>query len=227
MRLKKELLKSNVVVSEYRIAKILKKYNLVAKLGRKPTKKQQRPIATQYIEENLIKDKFNVVTPNYLYCADITELKYKGGNKIFVSGIIDVATRRIVGWCISRHQRQDIVQNAFKMAITTNPIRPEGAIFHSDRGCQYTALATKKLIEENNFRKSMSRPGTPSDNQPIESFWKTLKTELPDIRQLRYSEARKTIADYIENYYNARRLHSSINYMSPNNFFTLQCVHFS
>lgn len=85
-----------------------------------------------------------------------------------------MATRRLVGWDIAKHQRQEIVQNAFKMAIGRNPNIPDGAVYHSDRGCQYTAKKTKQLVEKNEFRKSMSRPGTPSDNQPIESFWKIL-----------------------------------------------------
>lgn len=76
---------------------------------------------------------------------------------------------------IAKHQRQEIVQNAFNMAVGRNPDRPKGAVYHSDRGCQYTAKKTKELVEQNGFRKSMSRPGTPSDNQPIESFWKTLE----------------------------------------------------
>lgn len=106
-------------------------------------------------------------------------------------GIIDVATRRIVGWSISRTQTQKIVQDSLKMAVGRNPDRPNGAIFHSDRGCQYTAKKTKELVEKLGFRKSMSRPGTPSDNQPIESFWKTLKCELPSLSFLKFEEAER------------------------------------
>jgi len=83
-----------------------------------------------------------------------------------------VATRRIVGWSIAKHQTQRLVQEAIVMAIGRNPNRPNGAVYHSDRGCQYTAKKTKQLVEQNGFRKSMSRPGTPSVNQPIVSFGK-------------------------------------------------------
>lgn len=117
----------------------------------------------------MIKDKFAVTDPNHLWCSDITELKCHH-QSIYICGVIDVATRRLVGWDIAKHQRQEIVQKAFKMAIGRNPDRPAGAVYHSDRGCQYTAKKTKQLAEQNGFRKSMSRPGTPSDNQPIESF---------------------------------------------------------
>ena len=223
IRIRKELLHSGIDVSEYKIARIMKKYGLEAKSGRTGKTKRSKPTEKQYIEENLIKDKFAVTDPNYLWCSDITELKCHH-QSIYVCGVIDVATRRLVGWDIAKHQRQEIVQNAFKMAIGRNPDRPVGAVYHSDRGCQYTAKKTKQLVEQNGFRKSMSRPGTPSDNQPIESFWKTLECELPDIHHLTFEEAERKIVEYIELYYNSERLHSGINYSIPNRFFTLLSV---
>ena len=113
------------------------------------------------------------------------------------------------------------------MAVGRNPIRPKGAVYHSDRGSQYTAKQTKELVERYGFRKSMSRPGTPSDNQPIESFWQTLKRELPDIRQLPYEDAKRAVVEYIELYYNSSRLHSGIGYRIPNDFFSVLSVHSS
>ena len=223
IRIRKELLHSGIDVSEYKIARIMKKYGLEAKSGRTGKTKRSKPTEKQYIEENLIKDKFAVTDPNYLWCSDITELKCHH-QSIYVCGVIDVATRRLVGWDIAKHQRQEIVQNAFKMAIGRNPDRPVGAVYHSDRGCQYTAKKTKQLVEQNGFRKSMSRPGTPSDNQPIESFWKTLECELSDIRHLTFEETERKIVEYIELYYNSERLHSGINYSIPNRFFTLLSV---
>ena len=223
IRIRRELLTRKIDVSEYRIARILKAHGLSAKSGRAGKKRKPKPTEQQYIEENLIKDKFDVEIPNYLWCSDISELKcYR--SKIYVCGIIDVATRRIVGWSISRNQTQKIVQDSLIMAVGRNPDRPDGAIFHSDRGCQYTARKTKELVEKLGFRKSMSRPGTPSDNQPIESFWKTLKCELTSLSFLKYEEAERRIIEYIEMYYNADRLHSGINYHIPNEFFTLLSV---
>ena len=126
---------------------------------------------------------------------------------------------------MERHQRQAIVQDAFLMAVGRNPKRPEGAVFHSDRGCQYTAKKTKDMVEKYGFHKSMSRPGTPSDNQPIESFWQTLEREMPDIRHLSFEQAKLVLLEYIELYYNASRLHSGIGYQIPNDFFTIFSVH--
>jgi len=196
---------------------------LIAKGGSPKKKKSRRLVIEQYIEENLIVDKFSITTPNELWCSDITELKYKYG-KLYLCGIIDVATRRIVGWSVSKTETQKLVQDAFKMAIGRNPEVVENAIYHSDRGPQYTAKKTKKLIEKSGFRKSMSRPGTPSDNQPIESFWHTLEVEMPDIRHLNFEDAARTIVGYIELYYNSIRMHSGIKYLIPNELFTLRCV---
>ncbi len=226
IRIRRALLLKNIAVSENKIARILKKHGLEAKSGRKGRKKAPKPTEEQYIEENLIKDKFEVIIPNCLWCTDITELRCKGC-KVYICGIIDVATRRIVGWSISKTQTQKLVQDALEMAVGRNPNRPDGAVYHSDRGCQYTAKKTKAMVERYGFRKSMSRPGTPSDNQPIESFWKTLECEMPDIRHLTFEEASRAIVEYIELYYNSSRLHSGINYCIPNDFFTLLPVHFS
>ena len=224
IRIRKALLEKGIDVSEYRIARILKENGLQAKSGRRGKRKQQKPTEQQYIEENLIVDKFAIKEANYLWCSDITELVCKG-SKLYVCGIIDVATRRIVGWSIAKHQRQELVLDSIRMAVGRNPNRPRGAVFHSDRGCQYTAKRTKELVEICGFRKSMSRPGTPSDNQPIESFWRTLEVEMPDIRHLNFEEARRTIVHYIDLYYNSARLHSGISYTTPNRFLTLLSVH--
>ncbi len=226
IRIKKALSNENIQVSESKISRILKENGLEAKSGRNRKKRQPKPTEQQYYEENLIKNKFEITTPNYLWCTDITELRCKG-SKVYICGIIEVATRRIVGWSIDKTQTQKLVQDALEMAVGRNPDRPDGAVYHSDRGCQYTAKKTKEMVEKYGFRKSMSRPGTPSDNQPIESFWKTLECEMTDIRHFTFKEAQRTIVNYIELYYNSERLHSGIDYAIPNEFFTLLCVHYS
>ena len=218
IRIKKELAREGVCLSENKISRILKENGLVAKSGRTGRRKVAKPTEEQYIEENLIKNKFEIDIPNYLWCSDITELECKG-SKVYACGIIDVATRRLVGWSIKHHQRQDIVQEAFHMAVGRNPDRPRDAVYHSDRGSQYTAKKTKELVEKYGFRKSMSRPGMPSDNQPIESFWRTLECEMPDIRHLTFEAASRVLVKYFEFYYNSDRLHSGIGYLTPNEYF--------
>ena len=112
IRIRRELLLKGIKISEYRISNILKRNGLTAKTGRKCKTKKPKPTEKQYIEENLIKDKFRITEPNYLWCSDIKELKCLRW-KVYICVIIDVATRRIVGWSISR----TIVQDAFTMAI--------------------------------------------------------------------------------------------------------------
>ena len=223
IRIRHALADEGIQISEYRIGRILQKNGLTAKAGRKRQYRRKKPAEQQYIEENLLDDKFSVMQANYLWCSDITELQCKG-SKLYVCGIIDVATRRIVGWSIGRNQTQILVQDALRMAAGRNPVIPEGAVYHSDRGSQYTAKRTKQMVEEYGFRKSMSRPGTPSDNQPIESFWHTLETELGNLKAYSYEEATRKIVEYIELYYNSSRIHSGIAYLIPNHFFTLLSV---
>lgn len=224
IRIRKQLQLQGIRVSEAKIARVLKQHGLNAKSGRKATRRKPHSKEAVYLEENLVVDKFGVDMPNALWCSDITELKY-GGGKLYVCGVIDVATRRIVGWSIGKTQTQTLVQDAFRMAVGRNPHRPESPIFHSDRGSQYTARKTKELVERCGFIKSMSRPGTPSDNQPIESFWRTLECEMESIRGMSYQQASRCIAAYIELYYNSSRLHSGIGYHIPNEFFTVLSVH--
>ena len=185
IRIRIELQKQNIFTSEHYIAKVLKNNGLKAKSGRSERKNNPKPTKEQYYEENLVKDKFAVAIANKLWCSDITELKCFR-TKLYLCGIIDVATRRLVGWAIDRIQDQTLVQNTFLMAVGRNPDRPKDAVFHSDRGSQFTAKKTKELVEKYGFLKSMSRPGKPNDNQPIESFWHTLETELTDISQMNF-----------------------------------------
>lgn len=185
-------------------------HNLVGKSGRRHRRKAKMP---QSIATNLQHKNIYSYNSNELWCADITELRCKD-KRLYLSGIIDVGTRRIIGWDIQSHMRQDIVHNAIAMAVGRNPQR-KGTIFHSDQGCQYTSHATKELLEKNSLKRSKSKAGRPNDNQVIESFWKTLKLEL-DVKNLKAEQAKRVIVQYIELEYNSTRLHSSIGYMTPN-----------
>ena len=222
IRIKKELANNGIRVSEWKISRIMKKYGLVAKGGRKKSKKQEQQKKVQAKEkimrQNLIIDKFSVTVPNKLWSSDISEFKISG-RKLYVCAIIDVATRRIVGWAIALHMRESIVHNAFKMAYGRNPNLAQQPYYHSDGGAEFTSKETTELVERSGFMKSVSRPGVPQDNQPIESFWKTIKREMPSIRYMNFDEAKMTIVKYIELYYNSARLHSSIGYQCPNDFY--------
>lgn len=214
VRIKKALERDGIIVSEIKISKVLNKNGLVSKYGRPRKRKAPKKTQAEYISENLVKKKFEIKEINKLWCADISELKYKSG-KIFISGIIDVGSRKLVGWDIARHARQEIVQNSIEMAVG-RCLPGEELIYHCDRGCQYTANDTKKLLDNYGIKSSMSRPGSPTDNQPIETFWKTLKTEIDDISKMTFKDAKKTIVKFIELEYNSDRLHSALNFKTPN-----------
>ena len=113
IRIKKALARKGLNLSENKISRILKEHGLAAKSGRTGQRKASKPTEEQYIEENLIKNKFDIVIPNYLWCSDITELKCKG-SKVYVCGIIDVATRRLVGWSVKDINAKILFRKRFK-----------------------------------------------------------------------------------------------------------------
>ena len=147
IRIQKALEFKGIRISQFQIRKILLKHDLIAKSGRRKKHHVDKPTEKQYIEENLIYNKTDVTQINYLWCSDITELTCARNVKLFLCCVIDVASRRIVGSVIGRNQTKDLVMNAFRMAVGRNPKRPGGAIFHSDRGCQYTSKDMKALVE--------------------------------------------------------------------------------
>lgn len=208
-RIKFELAANGITVSRRLISKVLNRNNLIAHSGR--TKKwRRRKAESEYTAEYLAKNKRDCKKFLELVCADITELKCHRG-KLYISGIIDVASRLIVGIQISRNIKQEIVTDAIKDMFGRYG-KPQ--MYHCDRGTQYTALRTKELLTQNNIRISMSRPGSPNDNQYIESFWHTLKKEMGNIGHMPYAQARFNVLEYIR-YYNTRRIHSGIEYKTP------------
>lgn len=212
IRLKKALAKENIQTSEYTISKILKKHNLLAKRGKRrkyPYKKSEQDI----IKENLILGKDTTkLTKNELWVSDITEFRCKHGQKLFLTTILEVATRKIIGFYLSNHVRHEVVKNCLEQAITLTQTTPK--IFHSDRGSQYTSKAIHEYLKEKNIQISMSRPAKPSDNPHIESLWNTIKLELGSLSNYSILEAKKKIVEEIY-YYNYKRMHSAIEYKTP------------
>jgi len=131
------------------------------------------------------------------------------------SSAIDLYSRMVVGWSMADHMRSSLVSNALQMACFKR--RPDkGLYIHSDRGIQYASVEFRKLLDEKGFIQSMSRKGNCWDNAPSESFFHTLKTEWVDDQQYETREqARQSIFEYIEVFYNRQRKHSTIDYMTP------------
>ncbi len=149
-----------------------------------------------------------------LWCSDITYIRTWEG-WLYLAAVIDVASRRVVGWAMADHMRTELVASALRMAIDRRAPSP-GLIFHSDRGCQYTSGEFGALLEGSGIRQSLSRPGQCWDNAVAESFFATLKTELVHLHVWpTRAGARNAIFEFIEVFYNRQRLHSALGYQSP------------
>jgi len=148
------------------------------------------------------------------YAGDITYIATWEG-WAYLATVIDLASRRVVGWALADHMRTELVEEALQMAFLQR--RPgEGAIFHSDRGCQYTSSDYAALARANGVVLSVGRAGECWDNAVAESFFATIKRELIDTRSWpTRAGLRRAVFEYIEGWYNTRRLHSSLGYRSP------------
>ncbi len=213
-RLTKALNKDGFKANEKRVHRIMKKYNIFAK-----TKKKFKVCCTDSkhcfpISPNLVKQNFRASKPNELWLSDITYIATSVG-WLYLAAIIDVCTRKIVGWSMDRYQKSSLVNNALLNALKRQNPR-SGIIIHSDRGKQYANYSYMNLCQGNGFIQSMSRKGNCYDNAMMESFFHTLKTE--QVHWCKYQtiqEAKQSIFEYIEIWYNRQRLHSGIDYQSP------------
>lgn len=165
---------------------------------------------------DLVNREFTATGPNQLWVADITYIPTWAGF-LYLAVVLDVWSRRIVGWSMRTHLRTDLVLEALDMALEQR--RPESVIHHSDQGCQYTSYAFGKRCEAAGVRPSMGSVGDAYDNAMAESFFASLECELLDRRVFRTQvEARMEVFRYIEGWYNPRRRHSALGYLSPLRF---------
>jgi transposase InsO family protein len=166
------------------------------------------------IAPNLLGRNFSAAACNQVWLADITYIE-TGQGWLYLAAILDLYSRRVVGWAMGDHLRTALPLDALQMAIKAQ--RPgAGLIHHSDRGVQYASTEYRKAMQAAGFRASMSRRADCYDNAPMESFFHTLKTELVHHRQFENREqAQRDIFVYIEGFYNKIRRHSAIGYISP------------
>jgi len=169
-----------------------------------------RPVASP----DLIEREFTAPAPGQRLVGDITYLR-TGEGWLYLATVIDLATRMVVGWQLAAHMRTSLVTDALAMAITGGHA-PSGVIFHSDRGCQYTSDEFARFCTANHVRASVGRTGVCWDNAAAESFFATLKNEMYyRERFATRAKARFAVAEYIEIFYNRRRLHSHLGYRTP------------
>lgn len=205
--------KMNIKVNTKRISKIMSNNGLVAKGSRKIY--QHYPKGKPYEEKaNILNRVFKAKKKNEIWVGDITYIPTKHGF-LYLSIFIDIFSRKVVGWSMNTRIKDKLVLSALEQAIGKE--HPEkGLVIHTDRGSQYTSQNFKLALEACGFIHSMSRKGNPYDNAVMESFYRTLKREL--VKGSNYDnpeQARLDIFKYIECYYNTKRMHSALNYMSP------------
>ena len=215
-RIYKSLQVQGFSCSKNSVAYIMRKEGLVAKAGRKykATTNSNHPHPPA---PNLLNQNFRVMKPDSVWSSDITYIRTVEG-WLYLAVIIDLCTRKVVGWAMSNRINKELVLSAFHMAYNARmPL--DGLIFHSDRGVQYACKEFKKLLNTRGIVQSMSGRGNCYDNAPAESFFKTLKTE--EVYWRTYytrEEAKIYLFKYIEGFYNTTRLHSSLGYKSPQEF---------
>jgi transposase InsO family protein len=169
------------------------------------------------VAENLLDRDFAATRPNEKWVSDITYVATDEG-WLYVCTVLDLFSRKVVGWSMADHMRTELVLEAFDMAVAHR--RPTGElIFHSDRGSQYAANALRDRLAFLRVRQSMSRRGNCWDNAPAESFFGKLKTEwVGRYHYHSHEEAKRSIYFYIEMFYNSKRRHAALGYLSPNDF---------
>ncbi len=210
-RILDELRDQGIRCSRKRVARLMKEDQLVPKKARRF---RRTTIAEPDHKKapNVLGRQFTVDAPDTAWVGDITYLWTREG-WLYLAVILDLFSRRVVGWAVSAHLGQEVATKALDRALFERG-RPEGLLHHSDRGCQYTSNAYQKKLEDNGLIVSMSGKGNCWDNAVAESFFATLKVELGDSFSSRRA-AHEALFDYIEVFYNRQRRHTTIGSISP------------
>jgi putative transposase len=216
-RIRNELPKYGFHVSRKRVVRLMRQEQLRGRRARgrfcsTTDSKHGHPIAP-----NILDRDFRATKLNQVWVGDITYIS-TGEGFLYLATVIDLCSRRVVGWSLSTSLAATLCIDALRMAIRQRRPR-RGLIFHSDRGAQYACSEYRDELARYGIVQSMSRKGNCLDNAPAESFFATLKVELVyDLDLTTREQARREAVRYIEGYYNRRRLHSSIGYLSPVDF---------
>lgn len=212
-RMTKQLARDGSRVGHNRVARIMRENELQARPARRyrsTTKASESAAAA----ENVLARGFVVSTTNTVWVSDITYIATAEG-WLYLAVVLDLCSRRVVGWAMSSRLTTDLVLRAFWMAVLMRR-PPKGLLFHSDRGSQYSSHAFRRALTRCQMVQSMSRKGNCWDNAPSEAFFSTLKIELMDGKAFPSRQAAQAaIFEYMEVFYNRGRLHSSLGYMTP------------
>lgn len=215
-RVHDDLVEWGYTISEKTVARRMKELGLTA------TPKEKFVVTTDsnhpfYIYPNLVNRNFHAGKPNEIWVADITYIWTLEG-WLYLSSIMDLFSRKIIGWSLGNTIKKELSIQALRMAILSRQ-PPKGVIHHSDRGSQYCSNDYIDILNDKNMQISMSKKGDPYDNACIESFHATIKKELIYRRRFKTrTEAIKAIHSYISRFYNEERKHSTLGNCSPNHF---------
>jgi putative transposase len=215
-RIHAELAASGIRCGRKRVTRLMRTAQIVGCHRRRHVGTTSREPAAQPAPD-LLARQFVAAAPNTKWTADITYVPTWAGF-LYLAVVLDVFSRRIVGWAMADHLRTELVLSALEMALWNR--RPDaGVVHHSDHGCQYTSIAFGLRCQEAGVTPSMGSRGDCYDNAISESFFATLECELLDRSTLRtHTQARTTLFDYIEGFYNTHRRHSALGYLSPAEF---------
>lgn len=215
-RIHHELIANGIKCGVNRVARLMKlnEIHAVTSVKHKKTIKAKN---TKGFTDNVLDRSFKASTPNQKWVSDTTFINTAEG-WLYLAVIIDLYSRKVIGWSMSRHNNTELVSKALLMAIKTKK-NDQNVLLHSDQGSQYRAKDYLALFDENCIKQSMSEKGNCHDNAVAESFFATLKNELVYLTKYKTKDAAKSsIFEYIELYYNRIRRHSYINYESPTDF---------
>ena len=199
------------------VADIMREQEIRAKTRPKFVPRTTDSRHEQPVVGNVLDRQFDAASPNQKWVVDITYIP-TGEGWLYLAGVMDLCSRKIVGWSMADHMETTLVSDALRMAVAGRS-PGEGLLHHSDRGSQYASDDYMHLLQTHGVEVSMSGVGQCWDNAAMESFWATLKTEL--VHHERYAtrdQARASIFEYMEVFYNRKRLHSSLGYVSPEQF---------
>jgi putative transposase len=215
-RIMQQLRKNGLVIGRYRVRRLMRLAGVSVRKRRK-YKTTTRSDDRYPVSPNLIQRCFRTEQPNLVWVSDITYIKTIAG-WLYLAVVMDLYSRKVVGWSLARNMAVAIVNDALMMAIGRRKPGP-GLIHHSDRGIQYACDEYRRLLQSHGMISSMSRSGNCLDNAVAERFFRTLKTEcLVNWREMSAEEVKHDIVDYIEMFYNNERLHSFTKYFSPNDY---------
>lgn len=212
-RIFRELRARGVGCGRHRVARLMRRAGLRA-LVRRRYRATTDSAHSLPVCKNLLGRAFQVEQPNRVWASDITYIATEAG-WMYLAVVLDLCSRRVVGWSMKPTLERELVLGALHMALGARAVR-KGLLHHSDRGSQYASWDYQRLLEKAGLRASMSGRGNCYDNAVVESFFATLKKELIHRRRYRTrEEARADIFEYIEVFYNRKRLHSTLGYRSP------------